>query len=119
MSMLVDLYGRSATLPPVELNTGVSDGLVLFSWMFAMLIATSCVTRSWSSRGRTIVCEAPSLMNPDRKSVVEGKSVSVRVDLGGRRIIKKKTRHYPRIHSVTDICIVLLTHIQKSNKKLT
>src|SRR3546814_19181764 len=27
---------------------------------------------------------------PDRKSVVEGKSVSVRVDSGGRRIIKKK-----------------------------
>src|SRR3546814_11076984 len=32
-----------------------------------------------AARGRT-----------DRKSVVEGKSVSVRVDLGGRRIIKKK-----------------------------
>src|SRR3546814_11408686 len=30
--------------------------------------------------------EAPQ----DRKSVVEGKSVSVRVDLGGRRIIKRK-----------------------------
>src|SRR3546814_15049806 len=28
----------------------------------------------------------------DRMSVVEGKSVSVRVDLGGRRIIKKKTQ---------------------------
>src|SRR3546814_19504218 len=27
---------------------------------------------------------------PDRKSDVQGKSVSVRVDLGGRRIIKKK-----------------------------
>src|SRR3546814_17204491 len=27
----------------------------------------------------------------DRKSVVQGKSVSVSVDLGGRRIIKKKT----------------------------
>src|SRR3546814_15915007 len=27
----------------------------------------------------------------DRKSVVQGKSVSVRVDLGGRRIIKKTT----------------------------
>src|SRR3546814_18134342 len=27
---------------------------------------------------------------PDRKSVVQGKSVSVRVDLGGRSIIKKK-----------------------------
>src|SRR3546814_12195432 len=29
---------------------------------------------------------------PDRKSVVKGKSVSVRVDLGGRRIIKKKKK---------------------------
>src|SRR3546814_11874301 len=29
---------------------------------------------------------------PDRKRVVEGKSVSVRVDLGGRRIIKKKKK---------------------------
>src|SRR3546814_13156368 len=28
----------------------------------------------------------------DRKSVVEGKSVSVRVDLGGRRIIQKKEK---------------------------
>src|SRR3546814_20494793 len=27
----------------------------------------------------------------DRKSVVQGKSVSVRVDLGGRRILNKKT----------------------------
>src|SRR3546814_12027021 len=29
----------------------------------------------------------------DRKSVVSGKSVSVRVDLGGRRIIKKKNQN--------------------------
>src|SRR3546814_12813305 len=41
-------------------------------------------------------------LGQDRTSVVQGKSVSVRVDLGGRRIIKKK--HYyssinPRIHS--------------------
>src|SRR3546814_17178911 len=28
----------------------------------------------------------------DRKSVVSGKSVSVRVDLGGRRILKKKNK---------------------------
>src|SRR3546814_18481384 len=28
----------------------------------------------------------------DRQSVVEGKSVSVRVDLGGRRILKKKKK---------------------------
>src|SRR3546814_16936438 len=32
----------------------------------------------------------------DRKSVVEGKSVSVRVDLGGRRIIKKKKKKKKR-----------------------
>src|SRR3546814_19191831 len=40
----------------------------------------------------------------DRKSVVEGKSVSVRVDLGGRRIIKKKnkeniTTYYHTLHN--------------------
>src|SRR3546814_14196383 len=35
----------------------------------------------------------PAAQRPaDRKSVVEGKSVSVRVDLGGRRIIKKKKK---------------------------
>src|SRR3546814_16340509 len=32
----------------------------------------------------------PVVPKPDRKSVGSGKSVSVRVDLGGRRIIKKK-----------------------------
>src|SRR3546814_20484024 len=32
----------------------------------------------------------PDTGEKDRKSVVSGKSVSVRVDLGGRRIIKKK-----------------------------
>src|SRR3546814_17163909 len=31
-------------------------------------------------------------MLTDRKSVVSGKSVSVRVDLGGRRILKKKKK---------------------------
>src|SRR3546814_18556841 len=39
----------------------------------------------------------------ERKSVVEGKSVSVRVDLGGRRIIKKKksNNHLQRQQQVT------------------
>src|SRR3546814_19483549 len=31
--------------------------------------------------------------NGDRKSVVLGKSVSVRVDLGGRSLLKKKNNH--------------------------
>src|SRR3546814_20310472 len=38
----------------------------------------------------------------DRKSVVEGKSVSVRVDLGGRRIIKKKNETKHKNHSIQD-----------------
>src|SRR3546814_16070680 len=42
----------------------------------------------------------------DRKSVVSGKSVSVRVDLGGRRIIKKKN-----IHGNTYILKILITLI--------
>src|SRR3546814_20762240 len=39
---------------------------------------------------RCYVCKNGS--RQDRKSVVSGKSVSVRVDLGGRRIIKKKKK---------------------------
>src|SRR3546814_18769320 len=53
--------------------------------------------RSWSGCARTgagaagIAAKArPASRREDRKSVVEGKSGSVRVDLGGRRIIKKK-----------------------------
>src|SRR3546814_12364895 len=34
----------------------------------------------------------------DRKSVVEGKSGSVRVDLGGRRCIKQKNKNITRMH---------------------
>src|SRR3546814_13468781 len=38
---------------------------------------------------------------PDRKRVVSGKSVSVRVDLGGRRIIKKKKTEHRYKYSAT------------------
>src|SRR3546814_13257813 len=41
---------------------------------------------------------------PDRKSVVWGKSVSVRVDLGGRRIIKKK-------HTIISYCVTVTSRI--------
>src|SRR3546814_18034504 len=41
-----------------------------------------------SAHGRERPCGAGA-----RKSVVEGKSVSVRVDLGGRRSLKKKKIH--------------------------
>src|SRR3546814_12079681 len=51
----------------------------------------------WEERARRAVAIAFAALyleaggsREDRKSVVKGKSVSVRVDLGGRRIIKKK-----------------------------
>src|SRR3546814_18319996 len=37
----------------------------------------------------------------DRKSVVSGKSVSVRVDLGGRRIIQQKSHRKPSPKNTT------------------
>src|SRR3546814_11100364 len=53
-------------------------------------------------QGGTLCCSRTAVVRSaaeDRKSVVLGKSVSVRVDLGGRRIIKKKittnTRRQP------------------------
>src|SRR3546814_11784230 len=49
-------------------------------------------------QGLTVAPIDPALL--DRKSVVEGKSVSVRVDLGGRRIIKKK--HIIHKHQYTN-----------------
>src|SRR3546814_17974812 len=47
----------------------------------------------------------------DRKSVVSGKSVSVRVDLGGRRLITKNNPHIPPI---THIDLLTLIHSTSS-----
>src|SRR3546814_15662687 len=50
--------------------------------------------RNYRSTGRILAAASGLIAHTegriDRKSVVYGKSVSVRVDLGGRRIIKKK-----------------------------
>src|SRR3546814_15685290 len=46
-------------------------------------------TRGRGSAARA--AEDAAQQTEDRQSVVSGKSVSVRVDIGGRRIIKKKT----------------------------
>src|SRR3546814_18194407 len=65
----------------------------------AAILRPGChlVAKGGHAEGREIV---DRLLSPggrsrelrDRKSVVSGKSVSVRVDLGGRRIINKKNR---------------------------
>src|SRR3546814_12791879 len=68
----------------------------LFAMVFAMLTTTPASAERPTLEAITgdAPLSGPSLMKPkiapDRKRVVEGKSVSVRVDLGGRRMIKKK-----------------------------
>src|SRR3546814_20878493 len=57
---------------------------ILGRWLLAEAEALSCLVvaaTGFDLRIRQVLA---------RKSVVEGKSVSVRVDLGGRRLIKKK-----------------------------
>src|SRR3546814_19713178 len=67
------------------------------------ILATATTDQCTSHLGITCICCSPvGLLNfpsqppcgirVDRKGVVSGKSVSVRVVLGGRRIIKKKTK---------------------------
>src|SRR3546814_13188313 len=57
-----------------------------------------CQGRGSAANSAVCYCLGTAEVDPengnalDRKSVVLGKSVSVRVDLGGRRIIKKKNR---------------------------
>src|SRR3546814_13551274 len=52
--------------------------------------ATATWTSSCGPPALWATARSPTRTCVDRKSVVLGKSVSVRVDLGGRRIIKKK-----------------------------
>src|SRR3546814_3437876 len=52
--------------------------------------STPVFSRRPSPQGEGGRLEYLVVRHSDRKSVVSGKSVSVRVDLGGRRIIKKK-----------------------------
>src|SRR3546814_14931737 len=62
---------------------------------------------SWPAGRAATGCSRPAGITPgcgwqDRKSVAEGQSVSVRVDLGGRRIIKKKKQHrHTARHNIT------------------
>src|SRR3546814_19503415 len=77
-----------------ELQGDALDGALLFSHSrereaqgaFPMRDGVPDATR----RLATLSYALYTLRGSDRTSVVSGKSVSVRVDLGGRRIIKKK-----------------------------
>src|SRR3546814_11249431 len=56
----------------------------------AVCAGRGCGRRVWAPRRAAARVPVHRRRRRDRKSVVEGKSVSVRVDLGGRRILTKK-----------------------------
>src|SRR3546814_12158711 len=62
-------------------------------WRQAVFRPTAPRAYGWPAPWRRECADARG----DRKSVVLGKSVSVRVDLGGRRIIKKKITYIFRL----------------------
>src|SRR3546814_18029221 len=53
--------------------------------------------RETLEREGVLIIRDTDAIRQDRKSVVKGKSVSVRVDLGGRRIIKKQTYEHTHL----------------------
>src|SRR3546814_14071856 len=97
-----DLVGASYQTISTPAGAGVpSEALSVVLWPELMFTsACTCgvagasptvTVTTLASAGRFSQTPVPSTVT-DRKSVVEGKSVSVRVDLGGRRIIKKKNK---------------------------
>src|SRR3546814_14746354 len=81
------IAGYHAVQGVIELAIDPGMMLSTLSWIGGGIIAVTAWIRLASLE---ISQPAQGAAGADRKSVVEGKSVSVRVDLGGRRIIKKK-----------------------------
>src|SRR3546814_13054658 len=81
-----DLIGRDALLLPDERQVVGGDGLHVDA------VLTQVLGVALAAAALRVLVEDGFLCDSsrDRKSVVSGKSVSVRVDLGGRRSIKKK-----------------------------
>src|SRR3546814_13800380 len=71
------------------------DRIPLSEFLFGLNWEPQIAIRADQAAGQGAFGAVPVFLGPlvialDRKSVVSGKSVSVRVDLGGRRNIKKK-----------------------------
>src|SRR3546814_18628964 len=92
---------RTDTLFPYTtlFRSAVRPLLPASSQPFAVHICGSPEPRACSVPDRAT--HAGHFRSADRKSVVSGKSVSVRVDLGGRRIIKKNMKQITKERSKT------------------
>src|SRR3546814_19947093 len=90
------IWGSEGGFRPIA---DVADALSPSGERYAGLAACclAAVERGWTT--------SPS----DRKSVVSGKSVSVRVDIGGCRIIKKNKRN--------TACTKTIIEMNRNNKK--
>src|SRR3546814_12472005 len=85
-------FRRDRCAPPA-LPCPVALGPPLPSSVWKMALLPASTALSLQSRPGAQAAAQPRFPDHrDRKSVVSGKSVSVRVDLGGRRIIKNKTK---------------------------
>src|SRR3546814_3000540 len=74
-------------------QTNKPDGTNRFSHSYYLSLRAAAIVAADGSRqvaGWLLLCQE------DRKSVVKGKSVSVRVDLGGRRIIQNRNKIYTK-----------------------
>src|SRR3546814_11228590 len=84
------------------LQIGIAIGAGLVIYLLLSLLRRIALKHAQSTEGDMTLTHIA-----DRKSVVYGKSVSVRVDLGGRRIIKKKnsTEHKTQHHNQSNYSI--------------
>src|SRR3546814_21180840 len=103
------------TLPLMMLGMALfRNGFLTGGWAAADYRRTA---RRWLPPGVLLTLLVGWLQWRDRKSVVSGKSVSVRVDLGGRRIIKKKNKltqqhlNIINIHNNHDYLTPMITNI--------
>src|SRR3546814_1323841 len=89
----------SSDLPPADGGTearvrregrSAGPGLLGPPWLGFRRDGGKRLRQEHGAEGHDRSAAAGRRKRPDRKSVVKGKSVSVRVDLGGRRIITKK-----------------------------
>src|SRR3546814_17131737 len=75
----------AATVDPMQLDGQSGDGSRGVPGIDAATVAPQL--------DRLFVARPAAVRPQDRKSVGQGKSVSVRVSLGGRRYLKKKKKH--------------------------
>src|SRR3546814_19466175 len=80
----------TATIAPTAGSATAPTGTITRAATIASTIGPSSIAAGATIAATTGAIIAPATARPDRKSAVSGKSVSVRVDLGGRRILKKK-----------------------------